>query len=207
MSVRPLLVPVLLASLFVACDSEDPRLPESLYQEALDLNRKGKTQEAKSLMELVSKRYPGTPIGKKAYNDLFTINLLLQQDTQERQRQTRTLMKRTMVALAGFRDKRGEYPDNLTQLVPDYIDKVPETNWGHPFFYRPYVKNPIEDVPGRRGAISQRINTRYDGYILVCLGVDLQPGGEDMAADIYAVNGDFCKERELPMIPLPQPVK
>jgi len=208
MSVRTLLVPVLLSFCFLACDSEDPRLPESLYREALDLNRQGKTQEAKSLMDLVVKRYPGTTIGKKAYNDLFTINLLLQDDILERQRLVKTTMKRAMDALTRYREKHGEYPDNLTQLTPDYLEKVPETSWGHPFFYRPYVKNPIEDVPGRRGAITQRINTRCDGYFLVCLGVDLRPGGEDMAADIYAVNGDFYKDKAgLPPIPLPQPVK
>jgi len=42
---------------------------------------------------------------------------------------------------------------------------------------------------------------------LACLGVDLQPGGEDEAADTFIVNGEFLKEKLLPPIPLPQPVR
>jgi hypothetical protein len=37
--------------------------------------------------------------------------------------------------------------------------------------------------------------------------VDLQPGGEGLAADTFIVNGEFYKEKSLPVMPLPQPVR
>lgn len=208
MSPRSFLAPAFLALLALGCDSEDPRLPQSLYDEAVKLNTDGKTAEAKSLMELVSTRYPDTPAGTQARKDLYLLDTLLKQDIQERQKQLRISMKNAATALIRYYNKTGEYPDNLQALVPDYIDKTPETPWGHPFFYRPYVKVPIQDIPGRHGQISQRINTHNDGFFLVSLGVDLQPGGDTgMSGDTYIVDGEFYKEKTLPMIPLPQPIK
>jgi hypothetical protein len=202
-------VPVLLAALTLSCSSEDPRLPQSLYDKALELNKSPeKKQEAKSLMELIANRYPDSPAGNQAKKDLFLLDTLLKLDIQDRQKLVKTTMRETMNALIRYQKQTGEYPDTLARLVPEYLDKVPETAWGHPFFYRPYVKKPIEDVPGRRGVVVQRVNTKCDGYFLVCLGVDLQPGGEDMAADFYIVNGDFVGGKApFPIIPLPQPVR
>ena len=193
-------VPVLLIALTLSCSSEDPRLPQSLYNQALELTKSAdKKQEAKSLMELVATRYPDSPAGNQAKKDLFLLDTLLKLDIQDRQKKVKTTMRRTMDALTRFQQQKGEYPSSLAQLVPEYLETIPETTWGHPFFYRPYVKKPIEDVPGKRGAVVQRINTKYDGYFLVCLGVDLQPGGEDMAADYVVVNGDFVSDK----LPLP----
>jgi len=206
---RTILVPVLLSLLALGCNSEDPRLPQSLYDDAVKLNTDGKTLEAKSLMELIAKRYPDTPAGTQARKDLYLLDTLLKQDIQERQKQVRIAMRNTSTALIRFHSKNGEYPNTLETLVPDFIDKVPEAPWGHPFLYRPYVKTPIQDIPGRRGEVTQRINTKYDGFFLVCLGVDLQPGGDasGMTGDTYIVDGEFYKEKTLPMVPLPQPVK
>lgn len=207
MSPRTILVPTLLALLAIGCDSEDPRLPQSLYDEAVKLNTDGKMLEAKSLMELVAQRYPEAPAGVQAKKDLYTLDMFLKQDIQDRQKQVRLGMRRTAEALARFKEKRGEYPEDLAALVPDYLDKPAETTWGHPFFYRPYVKEPIQDIQGKRGQVSQQINNRFDGYFLVCLGVDLQPGGEGMAADTCMVDGELYKEKALPTIPLPQPLR
>jgi hypothetical protein len=37
--------------------------------------------------------------------------------------------------------------------------------------------------------------------------VDLRPGGEDLAADTFIVNGESWKEKTLPPLPVPQPVR
>lgn len=193
--------------LSVSCDSEDPRLPQNLLDEAQRLSREGKTLEAKSMLERIVQRYPDTPIGKQAYNDLFIIQSTLKQEMQEKQRLVRAAMKRIMDALTRYKTKHNEFPWTLQALVPDYLDLVPETPWGHPFLYRPFVPNPIEELRDRRGNVTQRINTRYESYHLACLGTDLQPGGEDLAQDVLAIDGEFSKEKTFPPIPMPQPVR
>jgi len=198
---------VLLALLALGCESEDPRLPQSLYDEAMKINNQGKILEAKTMMEMIAQRYPNSTAGTQAQKDLYLLDSLLKQDIQDRQKQLHTSMRRTADALSRFRTKFGEYPNTLDELVPDFVEKTPEAPWGHPFLYRPYVRNPIEEFKGKRGAVSQRVNSRWDGYFLACLGVDMQPGGTDMAADSIIVDGEFYKERLLPMIPMPQPVK
>ena len=204
---RSAIASALLALLALSCDSEDPRLPQSLYDEAVDLNKQGKTLEAKSMMEMISRQFPDTQPGKQAGKDLYLIEVLLKQDMQQRQKELADDMRRVANALTRYKGNHGEYPAELTALVPEYLEKVPETPWGHPFLYRPYVKNPIVDIKGKRGAVSQRFNTAFDGYQLACLGVDLQPGGEGMAADTFIVNGEFYRDTTLPEIPQPQPVK
>jgi len=205
---RPcLLAPAALVLLSVSCDSEDPRLPQNLLDEAQRLSRDGKTLEAKSMLERIVQRYPDTPIGKQAYNDLFIIQSTLKQEMQEKQRLVRASMKRIMDALTRYKTKHNEYPWALQALVPDYLDLVPETPWGHPFLYRPFVPSPIEELRDRRGNVTQRINTRLESYHLACLGTDLQPGGEDLAQDVLAIDGEFFKEKTFPPIPMPQPVR
>jgi hypothetical protein len=91
--------------------------------------------------------------------------------------------------------------------VPDYLEQEPETPWKHPFFYRPFVSNPILNTKDRRGRPVQVLGTKLDSYHLACLGVDLLPGGEGLAADTFVVDGEFYKEKTLPLIPQPQPVR
>jgi len=117
------------------------------------------------------------------------------------------VMRRVANALTRYKGNEKEYPAALTSLVPEYLEKVPETPWGHPFLYRPFVRNPIVDIKGKRGAVSQRFNSAYDAYYLVSLGVDLQPGGEAMAADLLMVDGEVLRQGGLPQIPEPQPIK
>ncbi len=193
--------------LAVSCESEDPRLPQNLLDEAQRLSRDGKTLEAKSMLERIVQRYPDTPMGKQAYNDLFIIQSALKQEMQEKQRLVRASLRRVVDALTRYKTKHGEYPWTLQALVPDYLDLVPETPWGHPFLYRPFVPNPIEELRDKRGHITQRINTHYESYHLACLGTDLQPGGEDLAQDTLVIDGDFIKEKVFPPIPMPQPVR
>ena len=201
------IAPALLALLVLSCDSSDPRLPDSLYSEAVDLNKQGKTLEAKSMMQMIAQQFPETQAGKQAVKDLYLIDVILKQDLQQRQKELMDVMRRVANALTRYKGNQKEYPNALTALVPEYLEKVPETPWGHPFLYRPYVKNPIVDIKGKRGAVSQKFNTAYDGYHLVCLGVDLQPGGEGMASDVFLVDGEVYRQKGLPEIPQPQPVK
>ena len=75
------------------------------------------------------------------------------------------------------------------------------------YLYRPYVTTPIMDIKDRKGRVAQVFNTKLDGYILVSLGVDLQVGGDDLAADTYIVNGEWYKGTTPPPIPSPQPLR
>jgi hypothetical protein len=204
---RARFLPVLVLVLLCGCGSEDPRLPQQLYGEAVKLNQEGRNLEAKTVMEHLSTTWPDSPWGQRAKRDLFLIETLLKQDTQERSRHLRTSIKRITDALGRYKAKHGEYPEFLTDLLPEYLDRIPETPWKHPFLYRPYVPVPIEEVKGKHGVSTQRLNTKLEAYHLASLGTDLEPGGEGLAADILVVNGEIIKERYLPAIPTPQPLR
>jgi len=204
-SARGLVLPLLLV--FLSCRSEDPRLPQQIYDEAIRLNQQGKQLEARTLMAQLAARYPDIPIGQQASKDLYLMDALLRQDLQEHQRQVRSIMKRTADALTRYKGKHGEYPRYLSALVPDYLEVEPATPWKHPFFYRPFVSTPILNTKDRRGRTVQVLSTKLDSYHLACLGVDLQPGGLGLAGDTFIVDGEFYKEPTLPPIPQPQPVR
>ncbi len=196
-----------LALVLVSCHSEDPRLPQQLYDEAIHLNQDGRQLEARTLMAQLAARYPDTPAGQQATKDLYLMDALLRQDMQERQRQLHNIMRRTADALTRYKTKHGEYPRYLSALVPDYLEQEPETPWHHPFFYRPFVGVPILNTKDKKGHSIQVLATKLDSYHLACLGTDLQPGGEDLAADTFIVDGEFYPEKTLPPIPIPQPVR
>lgn len=197
----------LVALLALGCSFDDPRVPTQLYEEAIQLNREGRNLEAKTLMEHLAATWPESRQGQWAKRDLFLIETLLKQDQQERSRQLRSAMRRLTDALNRYRAKRGEYPEQLTDLLPEYLDRIPETPWKHPFLYRPFVPVPLEEVRNRKGVASQKVNTKLEGYHLVCLGTDLEPGGDGLAADILVVSGEVIKEKLLPPVPSPQPVR
>ncbi len=201
--------PAALVLLFAGCQSEDPRLPEQIYQEALKLNVNGKGAEAKIMLEQLARRFPDSKYALQARKDLVSIEFNIKRDLNDRQRVLRVSIKRVMDALTRYKGKRSEYPERLADLVPEYLDQVPETPWGHPYLYRPYVLLPIEDIPGRHGTVTQRFNTKLDGYYLACLGTDGEPGGEDMAADLLVKDGEVLPsdERTFPPLPTPQPVR
>ncbi|WP_005032351.1 hypothetical protein [Holophaga foetida] len=202
---RPLFTAAILA-LLTACSSEDPRLPQKLYDDAVAMSQQGRLLEAKTMMEELSAKYPDTPAGQHAHQDVFLIEIQVKRELEERQRQVRSIMKRTTDALIRYREKHGEYPTELKVLAPDYLEQVPETPWGHPFHYRAFVSRPTEEVRHGRNT-AMRFNTKLDSYFLVCLGTDLQPEGQDMATDIKIYNGVPYSEKLLPTIPLPQPVR
>ncbi len=204
---RPLAAPLALLLLLAGCSSEDPRLPGNLYEEARKLNLEGRGLEAKAMMQHLVARYPDTEPARQARRDLFLIEAFVNRDLADRRRQLRTAMKRVADALTRYKGKRGEYPFFLTELVPEYLERVPEAPWGHPFLYRAYVTRPIEEVPVRRGPARQRFNTKLDGYYLACLGTDLKPGGTDLAADLLIKDGEPWEEPAFPPMPQPQPVR
>jgi hypothetical protein len=198
-------LPLLL--LLAGCSSEDPRLPGNLYEEARKLNLEGRSLEARAMMKQLAERYPDSEAAKQAKRDLYLIEAFVNRDMADRQKQVRAAMKRITDALIRYKTKKGEYPMALGELVPDYVEQVPETPWGHPFLYRAYVARPIEDVPVKRGPAKQRFNTKLDAYYLACLGTDLQPGGEGLAGDILIMDGAPLAESAFPPLPQPQPVR
>ena len=189
------------------CSSEDPRLPANIYEEARKLNLEGRSLEARAMMKQLTERYPDTEAAQQAKRDLYLIEAFVNRDVADRQKQIRAAMKRITDALIRYKIKKGEYPQALSSLVPDYLDQVPEAPWGHPFLYRPYVTRPIEDLLTTRGPTRQRFNTKFDGYYLVCLGTDLKPGGEGLAADILIKDGALWGEPNFPPVAQPQPVR
>jgi hypothetical protein len=191
----------------VSCSSGDPRLPQQLYEEAIQLNQAGRALEAKALMEKLASRFPDSAPGQQARKDLYLLDALLHQDLLDRQRLVHSGMKRVADALTRYKGKRGEYPRFLADLVPEYLEQTPETPWKHPYFYRPFVATPISEGRDRKGRTVQVFSSKLDAYHLVCLGVDLQPGGTDLAADTFVVNGEFVKIAYPPPITPPQPIR
>jgi len=189
------------------CSSEDPRLPANLYEEARKLNLEGRSLEARAMMRQLAERYPDSEAAQQAKRDLYLIEAFVNRDMADRQKQVRAAMKRLTDALIRYKAKKGEYPLSTGDLVPEYLDQVPETPWGHPFLYRAYVTRPIEDLPTKRGPARQRFNTKLDGYYLACLGTDLLPGGEGLAADTLIKDGALWGEPSFPAVPQPQPLR
>ena len=148
-------------------------------------------------MEQLAAKYPETPTGQQASKDLYLMDLLLRQDVQERQRQLRSIMKRVADALTRYKGKRGEYPRLLSSLVPEYLEQEPETPWQHPFFYRPFVGTPILDIKDRKGRAVQVLSTKLDSYTWPAWGWISSPGGEDVAADTFIVDGEFLQGEQL----------
>ncbi len=130
------------------------------------------------MMKQLTERYPDTEAAQQAKRDLYLIEAFVKRDMEDRQKQVRAAMKRIADALIRYKTKKSEYPASLSDLMPEYLDQVPETPWGHPFLYRPYVSRPIEDFQVNRGPAKQKLNTKFDGYYLACLGTDLSPAAK-----------------------------
>ncbi|HJV21654.1 MAG TPA: hypothetical protein VJ570_03105 [Holophagaceae bacterium] len=205
---RPLLVPaVLVLALGLGCDSEDPKLPAQLYEEARVANLQGKGLEARVMMKNLIASYPESPAAQQAKGDLMIIDTLLKREQDQQLQRVRGDLRHLNDALSRHRAKKGEYPASLGDLVPEYLDRVPETPWGHPYLYRAYVAKPIQDVQVKRGPVRQVFNTKLDAYYLACLGKDMAPGGEGLSQDLLISSGETIKEAWLPPIPEPQPVR
>lgn len=198
------LLPLLM---LVGCSSEDPRLPGNLYEEARKLNLEGRSLEARAMMKQLAERYPDSEAAQQAKRDLYLIEAFVNRDLADRQKQVRAAMKRVTDALSRYKTKKGEYPLALGELMPDYLDQVPEAPWGHPYMYRAYVTRPIEELQVKRGPAKQRFNTKLDGYYLASLGTDLQPGGEGLAADTLIKDGMPLGDPTFPPVPQPQPLR
>ena len=198
---------LVLLVMLTACSSEDPRLPANLYEEARKLNLEGRSLEARAMMKQLTERYPDSEAAQQAKRDLYLIEAFVKRDVEDRQKLVRSAMKRITDALIRYKTKKSEYPVSLNDLMPEYLDQVPETPWGHPFLYRPYVSRPIEDYQVNRGPTKQKLNTKFDGYYLAGLGTDLRPGGEGLAADILIKDGTPWVEPAFPALPQPQPIR
>ena len=210
MSPKPRFAVPLFLLLMSACNGEDPRLPAQLYEDAVQKNQANQGAAAKLMMQRIVQQFPESEAATRARKDLYLIESLQKKELSERQQTIRIGMKRVMDALTRFKSKKGEFPSGLSDLVPEYLESVPETPWGHPFLYRAFVGVPMEDVTDRRGNVTQRMNTKLDHYYLCCLGTDFEPGGDGMAADILVRDGeilDSVKDKTFPPVPTPQPLR
>jgi len=206
--IRTFYAPALaLLALLAGCSPEDPRLPGNLYEDARKVNLEGRSLEAKAMMKKLIDRYPDSEAAQQAKRDLFLIEAFVNRDLADRQKQVQAALKRITDALIRYRAKKGEYPESLQSLMPEYLDQVPEAPWGHPFLYRPYVTRPIEEVQVKRGPAKQKFNAKLDGYYLACLGTDGLPGGEGPAADILIKDGAPWTDGPYPPVPQPQPIR
>lgn len=192
----------------LGCDSEDPKLPQQLYEAAVKANQSGNDLQARAMYKQLIAQFPESKPAQQARGDLLTIETFIQRRVDQETREIRRRMGAIMNALSRYKTAKGEYPGSLQELAPEYILSTDlETPWGHPFLYRGYVQQPIEDIPQKRGAPKQRFNTKLDGYNLAYLGKDLKPGGEGLARDVLYQNGHEIRETYLPPIPQPQPVR
>src|SRR6478736_3779337 len=132
-------LPLFLLGTLLACQTEpDARLPQSLYDEGRQLSVAGKGTEARALWNDLIARYPDSDAAQQAKKDLFFVSAMIDRDENERVKATRVALGKVLGALSRYKDKHGEYPERLADLVPDYLDQVPQASWGHPFFYRAY---------------------------------------------------------------------
>ncbi|HEU4951214.1 MAG TPA: hypothetical protein VFT46_04640 [Holophagaceae bacterium] len=198
---------VLLATLLACQPDQDPRLPKRLYDEGLKLSVAGKGPESRALLNDLIARYPNSDEAQQARKDLFFINAMIERTENERAKGTRQALGAVISALAQYREKQGEYPASLNDLVPGYLAQVPQASWGHPFFYRAYVGQPIVTITPKRGPARQLFNTRLDNYDLASLGTDLAPGGDGLAKDVLIHNGEQVTTTGFDPIPVPQPFR
>ncbi|MBS1784394.1 MAG: hypothetical protein JST24_03075 [Acidobacteria bacterium] len=202
------LMPLFLLGTLLACQpDQDPRLPQSLYEEGRKLSVEGHGPQAKALWNDLIARYPGSDAATQAKKDLFFVNAMIERDQNEKQRATRVALGKILGALARYKEKRGEYPVSLNDLVPDYLDQVPQASWNHPFFYRAYVGQPIVSITPKRGPARQLFNTKLDHYDLASLGTDLAPGGDGLAKDLLFHDGESVDTAGFDPIPQPQPFR
>ena len=202
------LLPLILLGTLLACQpDQDPRFPQKLYEEGLKLSAANKGPEARALWNDLITRYPNSDAAQQAKKDLFTVNAFIERDQEKRLKDTRRSLSLVLSALARYKEKRGEYPASLNDLVPDYLDQVPLASWGHPFFYRAYVGQPIVAITPRRGPARQLFNTKLDHYDLASLGTDLAPGGDGLAKDLLFHDGESVDTAGFDPIPQPQPFR
>ncbi len=202
------LLPLFLLGALLACEpDQDARLPQSLYDEGRKLSVAGKGPEARALWNDLIARYPESESAQQAKKDLFFVSAMIDREEGERVKATRGALGRVLGALARYKDKRGEYPPSLNDLVPEYLDQVPQASWGHPFFYRAYVGQPIVTITPKRGPARQLFNTKLDHYDLASLGTDLAPGGDGLAKDLFFHDGEAVDTTGFDPIPGPQPFR
>ena len=202
------LMPLFLLGTLLACSQEqDPRLPERLYEEGRQLSAQQKNAEARALWNDLIARYPQSDSALQAKKDLYLVETFLETDREAQMKDTRRSLGEILTALAHYKDKRGEYPESLNDLVPEYLSKVPVASWGHPFFYRAYVGQPIVSITPKRGPAKQLFNTRLDHYNLASLGTDLAPGGDGLAKDLLFHDGESVDTAGFDPIPQPQPFR
>ena len=67
------------------------------------------------------------------------VNLVNAPQKSERDRRARVDALELISALEGFRSEAGRYPDDLSELVPQYLSEVPSRAGGGPFLYQQLI--------------------------------------------------------------------
>jgi len=136
---------VLLAT-FAACSR--PSRAERLLEEArIEVKRK-RLEQALSLLERVSREYPGTEAAQQAEKDARLYRGLLEAERLDPLRRARDVMVQTARDIEGTHARSGGWPESLPA--------PPADPWG-------------------RALVYERTQT---GYRLACWGADGAPGGD-----------------------------
>ena len=167
-----LLVACLIVSL-ASCDSRE-RKAERLAREAKDLVTRGEHAEAAKKLETLYRDFPESPLAEGARRDAVLYRGLDDAVRQYPLRRAREILVQVARSVERYRADARAAPSSLDDLVPRYLDAVPEDPWGRALVYTV--------GPGARR------------YRLSCLGADGAPGGEGDDVDLVVADGAFVAE-------------
>jgi hypothetical protein len=168
----PLIVCVVfLMALMFSCGKESRA--QRVYHQAQEHVQAGELDDAVLLLDRIVADYPTTETARKARKEVLLYRGLTAAEIMYPYRRAEERVIRTARALQRYRDRRRAWPEHLSALVPDYLDRVPWDPWGRELLYRA--------KPSGRG------------YVLACYGADGEPGGEGDDRDWLVENGSFVR--------------
>jgi hypothetical protein len=165
------------ALLASSCGSRE-RQAGRLHRKAAQAIEDGNLEEAVNLFSKILEDYPETEVADRTEEDIKIYRGLVGAAERYPTRQARDELILIARAVERFRYRNRKPPDDLSTLVPTFMDAEPVDPWGRPFIY--YVKS-----GGRK-------------YVLASLGSDGTEGGEGEASDIVVENGRFVKRGDAP---------
>jgi hypothetical protein len=161
---------ILTLACVVACGVDESRA-RRLHEQARVAVEKDELARAVELYDRILADYPDTETARNARREAVLYRGLSQAETTYPARSARDQIVQTARALQRHRDRKRAWPDTLTRLVPDQLDRFPWDPWGRELVY--------EAKPRKRG------------YYLACYGADGVPGGQGDDADWLVEDGAF----------------
>ena len=119
------------------------------------------------LLRAVERDYPGTDAARRAASMRPVYEGVAMARAMYPVRAALDILRQTARAVEQRRERGGELPASLDQLVPSDMEKLPQDPWGRPLRYR--------------ASASQ--------YEVSSLGSDGAPGGSGDAADLFVADG------------------